>query len=148
MSDAHDNYIEGGNDDRDVNSPAVIRLGILLAILILVSMGAMWVLTARLIAHEAKGHAPRSPAAPSGMVVPDRPLLQPVPPQTFQAFRAKESARLSSYGWADQASGKVHIPISAAKKLALKQGFSARDGHPTFSEATVPTDGSLSGVRP
>ena len=65
----------------------------------------------------------------SGGLVPPTPAyprLQVSPPFDLQAFRAKEDARLNSYGWINSSSGVVHIPITVAMDLLLKKGLPVR----------------------
>ena len=40
----------------------------------------------------------------------------------LRALRAQEDARLSGYGWVDQAKGEVRIPIDQAMKLLVEGG--------------------------
>jgi hypothetical protein len=48
------------------------------------------------------------------------------PLQEIKRVRAEEDAKLSSYGWVDQKSGVVHIPIDEAKRLLLQKGLATR----------------------
>jgi hypothetical protein len=48
------------------------------------------------------------------------------PLQEMKRFRADEDAKLNSYGWVDEKSGVVHIPIDDAKKLLLEKGLTTR----------------------
>jgi hypothetical protein len=55
------------------------------------------------------------------------PHLQVDPPGELQSLRAAERARLSSYGWADQQRGIVHVPIERAMDMLLQRGLPVRD---------------------
>jgi hypothetical protein len=51
------------------------------------------------------------------------PRLQVSTRADMEKFYAEEMRRLNSVGWVDRASGKVHIPISAAMRVAASQGI-------------------------
>ncbi len=68
------------------------------------------------------------PASRPGSVPQPFPVLQVSPPQDLQAFRARESAELESYGWINRTSGIVRIPIERAMDLVLKEGLPVRSG--------------------
>jgi hypothetical protein len=48
------------------------------------------------------------------------------PLQELKRVRAEEDAKLNSYGWVDEKSGVVHIPIDDAKRLLLEKGIATR----------------------
>jgi hypothetical protein len=48
------------------------------------------------------------------------------PLQEMKRFRAEQDAKLNSYGWVDEKSGVVHIPIDDAKRLLLEKGLATR----------------------
>lgn len=48
------------------------------------------------------------------------------PLQEMKRVRAEEDAKLNSYGWVDEKSGVVHIPIEDAKRLLLEKGLAVR----------------------
>ena len=54
------------------------------------------------------------------------PVLQVSPPRDLEKFRAEEEQQLNTYGWVNQSSGVVHIPIRAAMDLLLKKGLAVR----------------------
>jgi hypothetical protein len=64
------------------------------------------------------GDADRSLAA-----VPPAPVLQVDPELDLAQFRAKEEARLQSYGWVDRGKGIVHIPIGQAMQEIAAHGI-------------------------
>ncbi|HXU36792.1 MAG TPA: hypothetical protein VN937_10560 [Blastocatellia bacterium] len=53
-------------------------------------------------------------------------IKQDHPLQEIKRVRAEEDAKLNSYGWVDQKSGVVHIPIDDAKRLLLERGLATR----------------------
>jgi hypothetical protein len=48
------------------------------------------------------------------------------PLQEMKRLRDEENRRLSSYGWVDEKTGVVRIPIEEAKKRLLENGIPAR----------------------
>ncbi len=48
------------------------------------------------------------------------------PLQEMKRFRAEQDAKLNSFGWVDEKSGVVHIPIGDAKRLLLEKGLTTR----------------------
>jgi hypothetical protein len=76
-----------------------------------------------------KEEGPKLPPAPrlqpfpepdeSGRVSP----LRSVPPREMAEMRRDEQQHLSSYGWANEATKMVHVPIDRAIDLQLQKGF-------------------------
>ena len=54
------------------------------------------------------------------------PRLQPDPVADLNKFRAHNEQVLNSYGWVDQKSGTVHIPIEKAMDMVVAQGLPTR----------------------
>jgi len=71
-----------------------------------------------------------TPAIADGRIVgsTDRPGpdMLVVEPTNLAAFRAREEAELTSYGWVDENAQIVRIPIERAKELMLERGFPTR----------------------
>jgi hypothetical protein len=55
--------------------------------------------------------------------LPPPPVLQITPQGDLQNFRAKEEARLDSYGWVDRGKGIVHMPIARAMAEIAAKGI-------------------------
>jgi hypothetical protein len=55
------------------------------------------------------------------------PRLQVDPAADLIELRAREDARLHTYGWVDKKAGVIHIPIERAMDLVLQRGFPVRD---------------------
>jgi hypothetical protein len=55
--------------------------------------------------------------------LPPTPRLQVDPHAELDAFRAREMATLSSYGWNDQAQGVVRLPIERAMQQTAARGL-------------------------
>lgn len=54
------------------------------------------------------------------------PRLQLAPAEDLQAFRAREDAELTNYGWVDRTAGVVRIPVERAMELIAQRGLPAR----------------------
>jgi hypothetical protein len=67
---------------------------------------------------------PPPPALPEARarVLPPEPRLQLNPILDMDAYRAREQAILSSYGWADRDASTARIPIDRAVELYLSAG--------------------------
>ena len=50
----------------------------------------------------------------------------------LDAIRIKEEQTLNSYGWIDESSGVVHIPIQQAMQLLVAQGMPTRPSAPNL----------------
>lgn len=113
-----------GHETRDAN-PAILALfavGLCLTLaLILVSVRWMFF-------HFEKSQSLGAPAAPfaNERPLPPGPRLQADPLQDWQAYRAQQQATLNSYGWVEQKSGVVRIPIDRAMDLLLQRGLPVR----------------------
>lgn len=51
--------------------------------------------------------------------LPPTPQLAPLPEAELTALRAEVFTEVQEYGWADQAAGRVHIPVDKAIDLVL-----------------------------
>jgi hypothetical protein len=115
---------------------------------LLVVVVLMWGLF-RWLAYQEKTSepAPRSLVGQGQERLPPEPRLQlapghtNAPQQDYQQFRAAEETRLNSFGWVNQATGNVHIPLPEARRKFLEQ----QSAQPTSSPpppATRPTESS------
>jgi hypothetical protein len=63
------------------------------------------------------------PQAPEGVYTPDEPT-------NLKRFRSQEDLELTTYGWSDQNTGTMRIPIDRAKALLLQRGLPVRGQQP------------------
>lgn len=104
-----------------------LSLGRLLAfgagVVALIVMGVVgsWVAFHFFVEHEPLG----PPASPFENVrqIPPSPRLQVNAPGDLQHYHASQDRILDSYGWVDQPTGVVRIPIDRAMRLLLQKGF-------------------------
>lgn len=104
--------------------PVLIATGAILGVAIL-SFISMWVMLLGM--EKASIYLAEDPPP---MVVQQKSydglLIQSNPPSELAVVRSESQSTLSSYGWVDKDAGVVHLPIEAAKSLALKRGFPVR----------------------
>jgi hypothetical protein len=81
------------------------------------------------VAQAARNDKPMPPLAEKnyGSRVPPTPRLQSVPGDDLGRYRAAQDGKLSSYGWVDQGSGVVHIPIERAIELMAERASTIAD---------------------
>jgi hypothetical protein len=108
-----------------------VRVVGLFLLALVVSVGGVLLLMAALFNHFAVREARRD-VAPSPLAqareAPPEPRLQVHPREEFKAVKAAEDATLNSYGWVDQKTGIVRIPIDRAVDLLAEKGLPARGG--------------------
>jgi hypothetical protein len=66
------------------------------------------------------------------------PTLLVREPVVLEAFRAVEEEQLHTYGWIDEATGVVRLPIDRAKALLLERGLPVRVGVSQQADAPAP----------
>jgi hypothetical protein len=87
--------------------------------------------------HRSPANAsPRSPlASPAGQLPPPPNLLRDEP-ANLKTFSDDEHTALTKYGWVDQATGIVRLPIDRAKDLIIERGLPVRGAAAPVPEAT------------
>lgn len=73
------------------------------------------------------------------------PRLQADPGADFNRFREREQEILNSYGWVDQANGKVRIPIERAIDQIAAAGLPVRPNVPAVPNGTERLSGTQEG---
>jgi|CXWL01.1.fsa_nt_gi hypothetical protein len=134
-----------GYEHTDADVGAIVRFGVWLAAIAIVTHVALAGAFALAISWSAETAAPRYPlAAGQQPPQPPAPLLQQYPDREMTAFRAAEAGTLESYGWIDKTTGRVHIPIDEAIRLTLERGLPARaqDGAQPETPGMLATDSS------
>jgi hypothetical protein len=140
-----------GWEKRDVNIKALFIFGFWMAVVLLVTMVGMNF--AFKAFKEASPMGPtRSPVAEGERMIPAGPLLQVHPHQELKDYCDAQQKEVSTYGWIDQASGVVRIPVDRAEEMILAKGLPARSaaeaaaaGAPTIAPPTVAGDTDVEG---
>lgn len=124
---AHAAHVPTGPVEGDgIQYRAILWFGIILAVTTLASMAIVWGMFAWMHSREAAEDPGRSSVAlPAGQPAPGPGMLTDEP-GNLGAFRARETLRLTTYGWADEAAGALYIPIEEAKAKLLEEGLPVR----------------------
>ena len=110
------------HEERDVQPRLILLCGLgLVVITTLVLLLAYWLFD-DFVARRAQVQRPPAPLAETRQPPPE-PRLQVIPAQDLQQRRATEDAVLASYGWLDQTTGLVRIPIDRAIELVVERGL-------------------------
>ena len=124
---------EHEHTDVPVRTIGKFLVGLLVGgLLVVVVLGGLWRM------FKAMEGEPTVSAFAGPRELPPQPRLQTAPVLDLVEIRERELKRLSSYGWADQATGKVHIPIERAMELLVQRGVPVRQQRPAD---TKPSDG-------
>ena len=125
---------ELGYETQDVQWPLVLwTMGSLIVIVLVSIFGLLLLFSKRdQMIPQPRGKQPMTMA--EERPIPTGPLLQARPPVDMKRYLDQSNAHMESFGWVDEASGKVHVPIERAMELALEQGF------PTGAPAPVATE--------
>jgi hypothetical protein len=123
----------------DVNPGVVAKYAIALgAVSVVFAAVSVWMLV--FLRHREASHDPVRPPLyfSSETRQPEGVRLQTTPFTDIHALREQERQILNSYGWVDQATGVVHIPIAEAMRIYVERQAAAA---PSVAAAPrVPTD--------
>ena len=111
----------------DVSIRGLVKFGVGLVALGIAANLLVWGMFTYFNTNAQKSQAPPAPMF-QGDQLPPEPRLQGAPGHQASALEdllemhEREDKILGSYGWVDQQSGVVHIPIEDAKRLIVKRG--------------------------
>ncbi len=114
----------------------IVSLGILTVLTIISVAGLLWLYQYRDLYTSISDQPVVSTAEERPL--PAGPRLQPRPPVELKAYLDSSMAHINSYGWVNEAEGKVHIPIDEAMDLALEQGYAFGPPPPVVVEPEAP----------
>jgi hypothetical protein len=124
------NSVRAGRELADVNASSMVwQLGYLVIVCVLVWVSMVGMLKFFMHKLNARDAQVSSLARPAGEAPPE-PRLLIDEPSNLRDFRAREMQSLEHYGYVDQATGAVHLPIDRAKELLLERGLPVRAGQP------------------
>jgi hypothetical protein len=115
---------KSGYEKRDANLPVLLKMGIGLAVLIVVAFVSMKFTLDYFQKVQPLG-APSSPLE-SGRALPPGPRLQALPHQELSDYCRVQQENVTSYRWVDEQNGVVQIPVDRAMELVLEQGLPVR----------------------
>lgn len=111
----------------DVSIPGLVKFGVALIALGIAANLLVWGMFTYFNASAQRSQQ-QPPAMFQGDQLPPEPRLQGAPGHQASALEdllemhEREDKILGSYGWVDQQSGVVRIPIEDAKRLIVKRG--------------------------
>jgi hypothetical protein len=117
----------GGYEPRDVTFRPIVGA----AVGLVVGTVLVFLLVRGLFGYYAAREAISSPAvnplaSTYGRQLPPPPRLQTAPIQDLRQLRASEDAVLNTYGWIDEKTATVRIPIARAMELVEQRGLPVR----------------------
>jgi hypothetical protein len=123
-----------GYERRDANIPALLKLGLGLAVLIAVTMVSMtWAFS---IFDKYEPLGPPAASFVNSRQLPTGPLLQAAPHVELKDYCAAQQNNVGTYAWVDKQQGTVRIPVDRAMDLILQQGLPARAVNSASSDGT------------
>lgn len=117
---------KAGHELRDVKVGPIVWFCIGLFLIVTFSFWITRILFNYFADREAKSSPPAVPLVSERPELPPEPRLQVSPVQARKQIRAAEDNVLNSYGWVDQPSGIVRIPIDRAMRLLAEKGLPVR----------------------
>lgn len=118
----------------DINFGVIVKAGITLLVATVAISVLMWFMF-QYFAAQAKSSDPQlSPMATDVKKLPPEPRLQISPVTDLKQTQGIDNAYLEIYGWVDETSGVVRIPIKEAKKLIVQRYKAADVNQPTGKE--------------
>jgi hypothetical protein len=135
------NSIKAGRELADVSISSLVHQGIYLAVVCVAVWFAMMGMFKLFMNRLSAGDAPVSSLARPMGELPPEPRLLTNEPANLQQFRTQEAQRLEGYGYIDQATGAVHLPIDRAKELLLQHGLPVRAASSSSSQESAPAQG-------
>jgi hypothetical protein len=123
---------------RDVSIRAVLSFGFWLAVGLIASAAAMFVLLRALEKKERAEDRKLSPMIAASLArTPPEPRLEPYPLFPRQRLRAEEEGVLTTYGWVDKDRGVVRVPIDRAMDLLVQHGLPPAKPMPAAAPAPM-----------
>ncbi|HEY7113555.1 MAG TPA: hypothetical protein VIA45_11545 [Thermoanaerobaculia bacterium] len=111
------------HEPRDAEPRPVLLFGVWLAVACLAAAAAMFGLLKWLTRGGAAGRQPSAAVSVSLHRLPPEPRLEPAPLLPIARLREEEKERLTTYGWVDEKTGVVHIPIDRAMDAVVRNGL-------------------------
>ncbi len=108
--------LERGHEVFETNVPLVIKFGIGLTALAIISMVLMWLMFVVIEDYNAMTFDVPSPMLEENAIPPE-PRLQVIPEEDLIALQEAEAKKLHNYGWVIRTAEIVQIPIDRAMHL-------------------------------
>ncbi len=128
-----------GFEHTDIEPGVGYRFAVWLAVAMVLSAALVYGIFAFLVSRAATNDelARTFPLARGVSQEPPSPRLQAEPFRDVYQLKTAQRGILTSYGWVNQASGVVHIPIDRAMELTLQRGLPTRAGSSAMPSMVV-----------
>jgi hypothetical protein len=117
----HDGRFGAGFDD-EISVGGLGQIGLGLAAACVLAIVIVWLMLRG--DSDAAGNA--ADAAAVEQALPSGPRLQTHPEDEYRQMRRELDEHVHGYGWVDEGTGAVYIPIDRAIDLVLEQGVDGR----------------------
>ena len=128
--------LELGYERRDANVKALIQFGFWMAMVILATLVAMRFTLKYFVREMPLG--PNAAPFVSGRELPPSPRLQVQPHMELEDYCSEQQREVTTYGWIDQRTGAVRIPIDRAMDTILQRGLPSRPAGQVPQGAAAP----------
>jgi hypothetical protein len=132
----------GGDVDHDIDKSAIVKVGVQLVVVTVVSVALMWPLLKAFGHMEAKNDAAKVPMQAQRDAMANRPfpapVLQPGPQHDMRDMRHAQDAKLASYGWVDAAHTTARVPIARAMQILSTRNAGAAPAEVAPAATAVP----------
>jgi hypothetical protein len=115
-----------GWEKRDVNIKALFQFAFWMAVVLAVTLIGMRFSFDAFKKATPMGATMSPMVSPESRMIPPAPLLQVHPHQELVDYCAQQQGQVNTYGWVDQQSGVVRIPVDRAMDLILAKGLPTR----------------------
>lgn len=114
----------GEATDSELNTKAIVYVGVGTVVVTLVSMLLVWWLFQGFRKLE-NSEDPKPSALPEAAekLVPPSPRLEISPPENLKELREREATVLDAPAWIDQPQGKIRLPIDLALDVVARRGL-------------------------
>ena len=141
-----------GYEKRDASIPALVQFAFWMAVVLAVTLIGMYFSFNAFKKASPMGPTMSPMVKEGARMIPPKPLLQVRPHQELQDYCDAQQKEVGTYGWVDQPSGVVRVPVDRAEELILAKGLPARSASestaanaPAIAPATVAGDTDVQG---
>lgn len=117
--------------DTGIAGKFAVWLGIAMLISVGIVYGTFWLFEGQ--SQSWSEQSLQFPLAVGQVTEPPTPRLQTQPFKDVYQLRQGEMEKLTGYGWIDQGTGVVHIPIDDAMRIVAEQGSIRSNGQEPYS---------------
>lgn len=129
----------------DVSLRGVVWSAIALIVVTVAVYAIVGLLFSYFNARETRRSPRLYPLASTQPQLPPQPRLQADPALALKELRQRDEEILNGYGWVNEQSGIVRIPIERAMTLLLERGLPVRPSAPPTTPSSSPVAGPQGG---